>query len=396
MTDSIKATAFFSRPFEKRLSSSVALIETLCRGIDVETVCVDRPGSDVPAAEANSLIKDSQFLIALCTKVYKVDGQDKYLTSTAVREEIAAAQALGKRVIFFFEKGVAADGFARNRATSYDLDNAESLTNKDIQNILYGVHKTKLQSVSLSGDVFHASGVKNFHISKLRSQIELRNTSSGLLWEYTTEKHFQFESEHDLPITSAAYCMQQMKGCKSAPLHRTEYKRNGSPVTPNMEILQEPGFVEIKSRLSPLPLAGDKLLVRDRFQSPFLGPIYADNPLSPIHIRGKRFNAYDGLAVVHRIQSLHMKFILPEDLGVASVSPVVATFSKSLDYINDDEIDRISSNNLLTTETFDGSFIATLNVDRPMYQYFYGIAWILPERTDAMPSVAEETTEWIL
>lgn len=268
------------------------------------------------------------------------------------------------------------------------------LTDNDIQAILYGIHQTKLSSINVTGDIFHASGIKNFHVSELRSQIELKMTGKGLLWEYTTEKSFKFEAEHDLPITAAAYCMQQLDGCKCAPLHKVEFWKNGVSVIPESDLREEPGFVELRSKLSPLPRQGDTVKVRERFQSPFLGPIYANSPLSRISVGGRSYNAYDGFAVVHRVQDFHLKFVFPEELGIVSVAPLVATFSRTLDYISEDEVARIHEKSLLSTETFNGNFVATLRVDRPMYQYFYGIAWELPTKTESMPNVAPESTEW--
>lgn len=393
--DSLKAKAFFSRPFDDRVKGAVAAIEAICHGLDITTVAVSEASPDVPSTEANTLIRSSDFLIALCTKVHKIDSKDEFLTSTSVREEIAAAQALGKKVVFFFEQGVAPDGFAHNRATSKVLDNCESPTAADIESLVLGIHRTKLQAVRAAEDVFHATGVKNFHISRLMARFQLRNSPEGLLWEYTTEKDFVFEAEHDLPITSAAYCMQQLKGCECAPLHKGEFRRNGVDVFPKVDALKERGFIELKTRFDPLPKAGDRLFTREKFQSPFLGPIYSDNPLSPVTIRGKKYNAYDGLAIVHRIQSFILRFVFPEHLDIRNFVPVVATFSKTLDYVNEDEVDRILGEHLLTVDSFDGSTIVSLDIDRPMYHYFYGIAWRLPPRLPESPPVAAEPAEWI-
>lgn len=392
--DSLNATAFFSRPFEGKYKASVALINAICAGIDVKTVCVDEGSHDTPSKEANNLIKSSDFLVAFCTRRYEIEGGE-WLTSTAVREEIASADAMQKKLVFFFEKGVKRDGFADNRATSFTLDDAEELTPEDIRRITAYIHKAKLAAVSNSDDVFHATGVKNFNISRLEARFELVESQGGLLWEYTTEKSLQFEAEHDLPITSGAYCMKELEGCERSPNYVSEVKRNGKDDHPTIEEVRERGFIELKTQFDPLPKPGDQIFIREKFQSPFLGPVYSNNALSPVKIGRRSFNAYDGLAVVHRISSFRLRFVFPETVGVDGFCPVVATFSKSLDYINDDEIARIRSSDSFSVETFDGKQIVTLRVDRPLYQYFYGVAWKLPKARKDGPTLAAESDQWV-
>jgi hypothetical protein len=393
--DSMRATAFFSRPFDSRIQNTVECIMALCKGIDIETVCVDSPSPSVPSTEANTLIKKSDFLIALCSRIHKIENEDAYLTSTAVREEIAAAQAMGKKVIFFFEQGVKPDGFAHNRATSHILNDASSLNCHDIEKILKGIHDTKLASIEHSDDIFHATGVRNFHIPEVYARFELKNSEKGLIWEYTIEKHIVFEDTHDLPITSAAYCGQQFNGCTRSPNYKTEFERNGKKETPSIEVLEEPGFIELKSTFDPLPKVGDTIFLREKFQSPFLGPIYSDKPMKSVNLKSKNYNGYDGVSIIHRTHSLKLDMVFPEGVGFKNITPIVATFSNTLDYIHEQEISKIQKSNWFSIDTFDGITTARLRIDRPLYQYFYGLVWNLSDFSDGRLPVAAECSEWL-
>lgn len=393
--DSVTSKAFFSRPFDDRISETISLIEAICRGMDVQTVCVDSPSAAVPSAEANSLIAKSDFLIAMCTKVHKIEGKDQYLTSTAVREEIAAAQALGKKVIFFFEKDVNPDGFAYNRATSHVIENAKKLSHIEIEKITKGIHQTKLATIEKGNDIFYATGVKNFHISHCRVRYELKKTQKGLLWEYTIEKNIVFEDDHHLPITSSAYCLQNVPECINPPNFTTNFIRNGKIEHPQTEIVSEKGFVRISSTFDPLPKQGDVVLLREKFQSPFLAPIYSGYPNNAIKVLGKTYNAYDGVGIIHRTHLLDFELIIPEEVGFTDISPMVGTFSNELDYINEEEIGKINDSNWFTTENFGGSQTVRLRVDRPLYQYFYGIAWNVVSASDEALPIAPETSEWL-
>jgi hypothetical protein len=349
----------------------------------------------VPSTEANNLIKRADFLIALCSKVYKIENENLYLTSTAVREEIAAAQAMGKKVIFFFEECVKADGFAYNRATSQTLKDAASLSNNEIEKILKGIHETKLASIEHNDAIFHVPGVKNFHIPEVYARFELKNTPEGLIWEYIIEKNIVFEDTHDLPITSAAYCGEQFEGCTKSPNYQTEYLKNGKKEEPNIDVLTEPGFVQLKSTFDPLPKIGDTVFLREKYQSPFLGPIYADKPMKSVKLGSKTYNGYDGISIIHRTHSIKLDIIFPEEVGFTNMSPIVATFSNTLDYIHEQEIEKITKSNWFSIETFDSITTARLRIDRPLYQYFYGLVWNLSEKAEGKPNVADECSEWL-
>jgi hypothetical protein len=377
------------------VEDSITRVQQLCRALDVETFWVDRASSNTPSIDAKNKIEKADFLIAFCTRKDKVEGSPEYLTSTAVREEIAFAKAMDKRVICFFEEGVRADGFAGNMYTYSYLQNAESLTPTDLFDITQAIHRTKLHSVEKSDDVIHSTGIRNFSVSNFTILIELANTEHGLLWDYVIEKSYSFEAEHNLPLTHSAFCLENLPGRTRAPLYELEFRKNGNKVSPELSAVETPGCIEIKSTLVPAPRKGDNLFVRERYRSPYLAPIHAGQDIRHQIARGPvSLDAYDGICVISRIQTLRLIYQFPQGYDVRNLQPIVSTFSWSLDDVNEAEVSRLIRENCFRLEEFNNRTRAELIVERPLYQYFYGLGWTLPSEDDLPNKVAQEGVGW--
>lgn len=392
--ESIPAKAFLSQVFDKRMDDSLSRIKAICRALDIETVWVDRTSPDTPATVAADKIEKSDFLIAICSRKTKLDGRDAYHTSTAVREEIAIAKAKGKNIVCFLETGVEADGFSGNMFTYGTLEDAEHLTANDLFDITQAIHNAKLRSVESATDVMHATGIRNFYLSDFVMRIELVDGDAGLYWEYVIEKTFKFEAEHDLPITHSAFCLEGGL-CKDSPTYKIEYLKNDSVVEADVTVKLSPGSVELRSTFDPPLRKGDTLLSRERYRSPFLVPIHSDQDIQySVDLKGQVYNSYDGICVINRIQHLKLVYVFPRGYEPKGIQPLVSTFSWVLDHVNQSEVDRIARDNCFVTDRFDGRVTATLTIDRPLYQYFYGLAWQLPGEVTLSNSVATAAPDW--
>lgn len=392
--DSVPAKAFLSQVFDPRMEDSLNRIKAICKALDIETVWVDRAASETPSTVAAEKIDNADFLIAVCSQKMKLDGKEKYLTSTAVREEIAIAKAKNKNIVCFMEKDVEADGFSGNMFTYSILENASALTANDLFDITQGVHSTKLKSISKADDVIHATGIRNFYLSDFVMRIELIDSSGGYFWEYIIEKTFQFEAEHDYPITHSAFCLES-EISKASPTYQIEYTLNGAATIPTVSEKNSPGSIELRSKFDPPLKKGDVLFSRERYRSPWLVPVHAGQDIQySIDLNGQVFNSYDGICVINRIQNLKLIYAFPKGYEPKNIQPLVATFSWVLDHVNQSEVDRIKKDNCFKLEQFDGRTTATLCIDRPLYQYFYGLAWKLPAETQLTRTVASAAPAW--
>lgn len=391
MVESFPAKAYLAQVFDDRVKDSLSRIAKICEALDVTPSWIDGASSSAPADEAKDKISESDFLVAFCTRKDKLDGCDDYHTSNAVREEIAIAKAMDKQVLCFLEKGVKPDGFAGSRSTYSILENAETLTPKDIFDITRGVHKTKLKATKSTPEIVHATGVNNYLIHDFIMEIELVDDAEhGLYWSYTTERKFVFESDHDQPLTHSAFCLEGEHAAKK-PIFQLEFQKNGSKIEPQLEVRELPNGVDIKSTLKPNPSKGDEIFVREHYRSPFLNPIFDEQNIGiKISIGKQTLGAYDGICVISRVKNLTIRYKFPRKYIAKDIQPLVTTFSNQLDNVNNGEVDRLISEKAFVAREFNESITAEICVQRPLYQYFYGLGWNVPLKGSQEWKIAEE------
>jgi hypothetical protein len=379
MMDSFSAKAYLAQVFDDRVKDSLTTIKNVCEALDVTPTWIDGASSSPPAEEAKDLISGTDFLIAFCTRKDKLEGCNEYHTSNAVREEIAIAKAQDKQVICFLENGVRADGFTGSRSTYSFLENAEKLTPKDIKDIVRSLHKTKLKSIKTAPEIVHATGVNNYSVISLDMEIELINdTSRGAYWNYTIERIFEFEADHDQPLTHSAFCLEGIPNAVQ-PTYSLEFLKNQEAVETSLDVRELPNGVDIKSSFNPAPKKGDIIFVREQYKSPHLNPIFSEqNVGTKLSIGDHILDAYDGLCVISRVKELIIRYKFPKSYKVKNLQPLVMTFSNALDHANKDEIARLIEEKSVSIREFNNSISAELCVKRPLYQYFYGMGWGTP------------------
>lgn len=377
--ESLSAKTYLAQVFDKRVNESLRTINNICEALDVGTNWIDGSSSSPPIEEAKELIASSDFLVAFCTRKDKLDGCDEYHTSNALREEVAIAKAQGKPVICFMEAGVRPDGFAGSTSTYSFLENAENLTPGDIKNLVKGIHRTKLKAIKETPEIVHATGVNNYSITSLVMEIELVNDrASGLFWHYIIERTFEFESDHDQPLTHSAFCLEGIEKAEK-PIYVHEFARNGVSASPSLDVRDLPNGIDIKSTFIPAPTKGDKIFVREQYRSPYLNPVYVEQGVgAKVPVGNCVLDAYDGLCVISRIRELTIRYKFPKGYNITNLQPLVMTFSNALDHANKDEIDRLTTEKCVTIREFNNTVTAEMFVARPLYQYFYGMGWNIP------------------
>jgi len=91
--ESIKIKGYFSCSFKKADKDVVKYFHSVCKGLDIEGINVDRGYSETPAEKARELISESRALIAIATKRTETT-KGKFNMPDAVNNEIAMAFGL--------------------------------------------------------------------------------------------------------------------------------------------------------------------------------------------------------------------------------------------------------------------------------------------------------------
>ncbi|WP_432768666.1 MAG: hypothetical protein HEQ22_15085 [Sphingopyxis sp.] len=393
---SVEARAFLSRSFKAEFAETVSKVQKICAALDIETVCVDRVGSTPPAAEAIAMINDVDFLIALCGRESKAEGKDKYFTSQSVRDEITMAATAKKPILCFIEDGVELAGFSGSMFTYKKLEQFKSITDEDLFQIVNGVHDEKLKSIDRMDTIPYATGITNYYITKSEMQIELKKTDSGFIWDYIIERKYVFEDDHRTPIIHAAFCIDNISGCELPPVYSIDIEKNGSKANVEIDIVEEGcGKIELHSTTLPYPTKGDTILVREHYQSPFLNITHGGQTARrPLKIGECLLQAYDGSFIINRVEKLIVRLKVPSGYSLSDVQPVVSTFSTRLDHLNESEMKRLREAASLKVDNFFGTQVYELRVDRPLYQYFYGLGWDVPKIGEVGFDLAPECRDW--
>jgi len=391
----VSSKAFFSRAFDSRVSEFVDCINKVASALNVETYHVDSASPKTPPKEAQKLIQNSDFLIALCTKSEKIEGCDEYTMSTAVREEIVVANTAEIPVLCFVEDKVRTDGFLGNRLTYEIIDNGELPSLDDIQRIVKGIYETKLSSLRFSQNISTAGLVSDFFYENIRMRIELLDLQEGYCWDYVIEKSLKFTGNDVQPLQHCAWAAASSADSDDPPIYNLEFLLNGRPVSPTLEEKIQKNSINVRSVFEPPLKKDDNLFVREKFRSPFLSPVHSNQMAShDISVLGDNYDIYDGLCVVQRIEQLSIEFVFPENYPISRVSPVVSTFSDTLDQIHERELNRLKQDGHFNVASFNSKRTYSIEIERPFYQYLYGIAWCLPAESELPLKLAESAVPW--
>lgn len=232
-------------------------------------------------------------------------------------------------------------------------------------------------------------------VTSFAMKLALVEAPGGLTWDYVIEREYRFETDYDQPLVHAAYCPQESSTYVHPPLCKLEFSLNGVEVLPELEFTTSPGKIAARSKFGRPLTPKDQVRVLERYRHPLLAPAFAEQSLlSPIEFAGKRFDGYDGLDVVSRIEELRLMYEFPRGYVPTGLQPVVGTFSYQFDQPNEHEIERLINEGCFKAKVFDKTYSAELTVQRPLYQYFYGVGWKLPVQSSFSTGVAAESDVW--
>lgn len=377
---SIPTRAFLSHKFDDRIDWLIELVQTICNSLDIACENVDHSSSNLPIDEAQTIIENSNFLIALCTRDKEFSDGKGYSISNAVQQEITLAYKMQKPIALFAEEGVNLGGFYENMCT-YDRINIENnMDTKLIEQLCKGIHREKVKSISENQFEISQEGTSHFYLENCNLLIKLTPSESGnLTWKYVLEKKYVFNSQYQFPLKFGAWAMNGDK--------KSEVSGNVEIIESNKEfkhiIIENSTInsIHFTMTLDPFPKEGDFIKIRESISSDGLNLIFSDDSSSEaLNFREKSYNCIDGFCVTTHCKELSIRIFFPKGykLDINDVTPIVGTFSHWVNYVIEREVDRIISNKLYHKKVFNDEIELSLDVSDPLYQHFYGFAWNPP------------------
>lgn len=375
---------FLSCSFDPKDREVVDFFASICRGIDMQCINVDKGYALTPPEMALELIDDSRALIAVATR----RGEDKsgvFTMPKSMEQEISMAFAKKKPILIFAEDGVDTDsGFTSNYCTYCEFDRDMLYHPTFLEKAIASIHNHKVGILKPHEFQIAQYCQENTYAEFTRSAIDLIYQSGSFLWRYSTTRRFRFIGRFTDPIQMGAWSDVQSKGCKQSDLIKWSYSIDHK-TKPFIfkEIVEKDTneHCEVSLEIDPKPEANDIIEISTIFESPFLNPVYLDdiqNASYPVTINGIKYPCLEGVVPIVRTQDMKVQFRFPSVLGLkpSDFVPLVGSYTNKVDYLVDTEMERIN----IVTDTFGGNVFIEISVQSPLLKHIYGIAWVPPKR----------------
>lgn len=381
---SIRMQVFLSCSFDAADSDVVDFFTSLCRGVDIQCVNVDRGHSATPPSRARQLISDSQAMIAVATRKEEFKP-GIFNMPKAVYEEMSMAYAMQKPILLFCETGVdTTAGFVRNYCTYQEFDRATIWTPAFLEKAVASIHTAKVDAISPLQLQLEQQGQEHVYAQSARWLMELVGIPPSHTWRYSATRRLMFTARFTDPIKAGAWATVQAEAAATPmPFKWSQTISDGNRAfqfRPKVERLTNE-CCELSLYVNPPPDAGDFLEYSTMFESPYLSPTFLDevkDPRTTVIVNGRTFLCYEGIISIMRCQELQMQLRLPKFLGLGSadVAPFVGSYTNKVDYLVESEIKRMSSK----TTTYGGNVVVDIFIQSPLPQHVYGVAWTPPKR----------------
>lgn len=381
---SMRVQAFLSCSFDPADRNVVDFFASLCRGVDIACVNVDKGYASTPPDKARELIADSQLLVAVATRREEV-RHGVFNMPKAVDEEMSMAYANKKPILLFAEQGVdTSAGFVRNYCTYLEFDRANIWAPAFLEKALASIHTQKVDVISPQELQVEQQGQEHVYAESLRWLIELLEQPSGFTWRYSTTRRLVFTNRFTDPIKAAAWSTVAAKDSAGPDSFKFSYVIVGGSKPFQFVPTEEKhtcDCYEVSMEMVPKPEAGDILEYSTVFESPYLNPVYIDDikeQRTAVTVNGQKFLCFDGAIPIVRSQELRVQLRLPASLGLGQrdLAPFVGSFTNKVDYLVQSEMTRMQ----VTTTSFGGSIVVDIATQSPLLQHVYGVAWNPPKR----------------
>lgn len=388
---SVRVTAFLSCSFNKADETVVQFFHAIARGLDIDCVNVNKGYSATPPESARKLIADASVLIAVATQREKTaDG--KFNMPKAVSEELSMAFALQKPILLLKEAEVNVDdGFVKNYSTFLEFDRKTLTESAFMEKAVSSVHQLKVTALT-SQEVFaDQQGAYEFYAASSMSLIELKHNAGGFTWEHSLSRQLVFTSRFSSEIKAGSWAA--VPAANIDPVHEMQWRCrfDGGSRTFTLKPTVDKCLghaCELSIAIDPTPEPGDVLDYSLGFESPYLNPIWeedVDPKMSAVTIEGKRYACLDGVAPNINIRDCKIQFRFPREYGLTRQDfvPFVGCLTSRVDYIVESEIQRME----VQSDSFGGNIVLTCQIQSPLPQHVYGVAWNPPAKKKPNQSV---------
>jgi hypothetical protein len=375
--------------FEVFLSCSFAAVDrevvrhfrALCGGMGFSCFNVSGAFSESPAEVARVSIARSDGVIAVLTRRGALsDGS--YAAPAAVRDELAVAFALRKRLLIFCEDEVRPEGFLKSYATYMSFDRAGLLRGECLEQVIASLRTFRDEIDSGRRDASY-QGPEEYTVSKASVFFALRRERDRFVWFASTKKRMEFSSGLRRDITTAIWPNFRWKRRLNEPPAEWGVELNAA--SRDFELSAEPDILivdhlDARIRISPSPEAGDFVEYTRWFRSSHLNPLY-ESDISPdarpgVIKDGVAYPVYDGAMITERTLHLNYRCSFAPEYGLeaSQVTPFVGEKTLVVDALVPAELKRMA----VDIQSFGGELVVDLRCDRPQLHLFYGVAWSFP------------------
>lgn len=219
-------------------------------------------------------------------------------------------------------------------------------------------------------------------VSSVRS---LRHVGDSFQWSTSLTKELRFHRLLQRPFTSSVWPNRRWKRPTDAPRASwgIDFQGGSRKFTLTTQPLVElPDELEIRIRITPTPEAGDRLKFTRWFRSRWLDPVFAEDVPpdfpSAVTIGNSQYQIYDGVLITE--PTLELDYVCEFPVGYGLTVGNVAMFAGKKSGIIDTVLPREMARAKKSIDPFGGGLRATLHVDDPKLDHFYGYAWTLPRR----------------
>ncbi|HRH03386.1 MAG TPA: hypothetical protein PLN13_09425 [Bacteroidia bacterium] len=373
--------AFLSCSFKEEDKEINTFIEVVCKAFGFITINLNHASNVTPAPAVNKLISESNCLIAICTKRDRIVDSKLYNMPESVKDEIAFAFSLKKPILIIYDDEIKPTGFLPSIGTWISFKTNRHRENEFISGLITSFEKLKTNikenkiDKNLSGTFF------NEEFSNL---ITLEATKDGYSWNVIATKLLKFNKKlNNVPIMTrvwpcapVSYPKEASNGIYEVILHSSSREFNLHQTVDEIG----PDKVALSIGIMPDPEKNDFIKFSRKFTSPYINQLdlkAVSVQYHPININGKKYFAYDGVQPAEKTKKLILKFCFPDFSGVKieDITPIAANHGVGFNSINVEEWDRISSE----VQQFGKYIFVNMEVDFPLLNCLYGIAWIPPD-----------------
>ncbi len=381
---SMRLQAFLSCSFDPADKDVVDYFASLCRGVDIACVNVDKGYASTPPDKARELIADSHLLIAVATRREQVKP-GVFNMPKAVDEEMSMAYATKKPILMFAETGVdTSSGFMRNYCTYQEFDRTAIWGAGFLEKAVAAVHTVKVETISPQDLLLEQQGQEHVYAESSRWLIECIEQATGYTWRCSQTRRLIFTSRFTDPLTAAAWAGVTPKSNAPSTSFTWKYTINegskGFQFKPTVQ-RHTCDCCEVALEIDPKPELSDFLDYSTVFESPYLNPTFLEDiaePRTVVTVNGQNYLCFDGAVPIVRSQELRVQVRLPASLGLRpkDVVPFVGSFTNKVDYLVDSEMKRMQ----VAVNSFGGSVIVDIVTQSPLLQHVYGVAWNPPKK----------------